>query len=145
MLDELDLDRLNAGGGFADALGMVFDEVQPDRLVGHIDIGPQHHQPFGLVHGGVWCSIVEAFGSVGGGINVHADGKTVVGVTNTTDFLRPVRDGRIDIVATPIQRGRQQHLWQVEMARADGKLVARGQVRLQVIDLVTPPTPDTGA
>lgn len=126
--------RLNDQAGFNDTLGMVFDTATPGRLTGHLEIGPQHHQPFGLVHGGVWCSIVETFGSLGGAITAVPMGKTVVGVTNTTDFLRPHREGRIDVVATALHLGRQQHLWQVEMSREDGKLVARGQVRLQVID-----------
>ena len=51
------------------------------------------------------------------------------------DFLRSVRHGRIDAVATPVHVGRLQHLWQVELTDAStGKLAARGQVRMQVID-----------
>ena len=57
-----------------------------------------------------------------------------MGVANSTDFLRPHREGRLRVVATPIQQGRTQQLWQVEISRPeDGKLVARGQVRLQNI------------
>jgi acyl-coenzyme A thioesterase PaaI-like protein len=55
-----------------------------------------------------------------------------VGVTNVTAFLRPHRSGRLDVVAVAVQQGRTQQLWQVEIRRPeDGKLVARGQVRLQ--------------
>jgi acyl-coenzyme A thioesterase PaaI-like protein len=39
------------------------------------------------------------------------------------------------VLAVPIQQGRTQQLWQVEIRRPDDdKLVARGQVRLQNID-----------
>jgi acyl-coenzyme A thioesterase PaaI-like protein len=39
-------------------------------------------------------------------------------------------------VATPVQQGRTQQLWQVEIRRAeDEKLVALGQVRLQNVDV----------
>ena len=34
-------------------------------------------------------------------------------------------------VATPIHRGRTQQIWMVEITGADGKLISRGQVRLQ--------------
>ncbi len=67
-------------------------------------------------------------------MRVVADGKIVVGVSNTTDFLRPTREGRLDGTATPVHVGRLQHLWQVEVTRDDDKLAARGQVRLQVLD-----------
>ena len=57
-----------------------------------------------------------------------------------TDFLRPQREGRLNVVAEPIQQGRTQQLWQVVITRAeDGKAVARGQVRLQNIDASTQP------
>ncbi|HZQ30373.1 MAG TPA: PaaI family thioesterase, partial [Mycobacterium sp.] len=56
---------------------------------------------------------------------------TVVGVSNHTDFLRSARDGRLTAVGTPIHRGRLQQLWLVEITDEQGRLVARGQVRLQ--------------
>ena len=44
--------------------------------------------------------------------------------------------GRLDVVAEPIQQGRTLQLWQVVLTRSgDGKLVARGQVRLQNVAL----------
>ena len=52
-----------------------------------------------------------------------------------TDFLRPHRTGPLQVVAVPIQQGRTQQLWQVEIRRPeDDKLIARGQVRLQNVD-----------
>jgi uncharacterized protein (TIGR00369 family) len=55
----------------------------------------------------------------------------VVGVSNQTDFLRSVRDGRLTATGTPIHRGRSQQLWLVEVTDEQDRLVARGQVRLQ--------------
>ena len=116
-----------------EALGLVLDLCSPDRVEAHVVVGPQHHQPYGIVHGGVYCSMVETLASVAGALRVLADRKIVVGVSNTTDFLRATREGRLDATATPVHVGRLQHLWQVEVARADGRLAARGQVRLQVL------------
>lgn len=134
-MDLLEIARLNANVGFGKLIGMSFDSAALDRVTGHLDVTPELHQPFGVVNGGVLCALVETFGSVGGGLNVVHDGKSVVGVANATDFLRPVVDGRLDVVATAIHIGRTQHLWLVEITRADGKLAARGQVRLQVVEL----------
>ncbi len=55
----------------------------------------------------------------------------VVGVANQTDFLRSVRVGELLAEALPIHRGRSQQLWAVEIMDGDGRLAARGQVRLQ--------------
>lgn len=116
-------------------VGIVYDTLARDRVTAHVEVGRDHQQPWGIVNGGVWCAVVESVGSVAAGMRVASAGKLVVGVHNATDFLRPVRTGRIDAVATPIHVGRTQQLWQVELTRAeDGKAVARGQLRLQVID-----------
>ena len=117
-------------GGFVALLGLKFDEVSGDRVVIRWQVRPELHQPFGIQHGGVYCSVVETAASVGGSVWLGDRGR-VVGVSNQTDFLRAVRDGELTAVGTPVHRGRSQQLWQVEITDADAQLVARGQVRLQ--------------
>ncbi|MDG4838225.1 PaaI family thioesterase [Micromonospora chokoriensis] len=117
-------------GGLVALLGLTFKEASPDRVVITWQVRPELHQPYGILHGGVYCSVVETAASVGGGLWL-ADRGTVVGVSNQTDFLRAVRDGELTAVGTPVHRGRSQQLWQVEITDADDRLVARGQVRLQ--------------
>ncbi|MEV4121538.1 PaaI family thioesterase [Micromonospora sp. NPDC049645] len=117
-------------GGFVALLGLTFEEASADRVVISWRVRPELHQPFGIQHGGVYCSVVETAASVGGSLWL-ADRGTVVGVSNQTDFLRAVRDGELTAVGTPVHRGRSQQLWQVEITDADERLVARGQVRLQ--------------
>lgn len=121
---------------FVEHVGLVLDYVSPTRVEAHLDAEQHHTQPYGILHGGVHATIVETLASVGAAANVAASGSGVVGVSNSTDFLRPHRTGRLVAVATPIHPGRTQQLWQVEIARAsDDKAVARGQVRLQVVDV----------
>ena len=116
-------------------VGLVWDRIAADRGEAHLDVTPSHHQPSGIVHGGVWCSVVESMASVLATLHALRDGRVCVGVHNATDFLRPVASGRVDGVATPVQVGRTQQLWLVELTRAsDGRPVARGQVRLAAVD-----------
>lgn len=124
-----------AASEFLRLLGCHFDEAGPTRMRGWFEVGPQHHQPFGILHGGVLCSVVETFASIGGWLAVREDGRTTVGVTNTTDFMRSTSAGRLDVDARAIHQGRTQQLWEVIVTRAgDGREVARGRVRLQNIE-----------
>lgn len=124
----------NDGFGTA-TLGLVWDQISLEAAHAHLEIDDRHHQPYGIVHGGVWCSVVESLASVAAALQVADSGRFVVGVSNSTDFLRSHRQGRIDAVATPIHVGRSQQLWQVVLSRAsDGAVVARGQVRLANVD-----------
>ncbi len=116
-------------------IGLTWDRLSLARGEAHFEATEQLHQPSGIVHGGVWCAVVESMASVCAAMAVLPRGLVCVGAHNATDFLRPHREGRVDGVATPIHVGRTQQLWQVELSRAtDGKALARGQVRLANID-----------
>ena len=125
---------IEVGGPFTDYLGIEFGELTGDRVVATWEAQPKHHQPYGIVHGGVHCSVVETLASVGAalwlGERAGAQGK-VVGVNNNTDFYRAVSDGVLTSTATPLHRGRSQQVWVVETVDAEGRTVSRGQVRLQ--------------
>ena len=117
-------------GPFVDHLGLRITEVAADRVVATWTASEKHHQPYGIVHGGVHASVVETLGSVGSAMWFGDRGK-VVGVNNSTDFYRAVREGEMTSVATPIHQGRTQQVWVVETKDADGRLVSRGQLRVQ--------------
>jgi 1,4-dihydroxy-2-naphthoyl-CoA hydrolase len=120
---------------FMRLLDIRFDECTPNLVRGSIAADERHHQPWGLIHGGLYTAAIETFATTGAFTAVKDRGQQAVGIANATDFLRPHRSGRLDVVATPIQQGRTQQLWQVEIRRPeDDKLVARGQVRLQNVD-----------
>lgn len=120
-------------GGFAQWLGLTIVEATGDRVVLEWKVRPDQWQTYGIVHGGVHCSVVETAASLGAAVWLGDRGK-VVGVSNQTDFLRAVHEGDMRAVATPIHRGRSQQLWVVEISDPDDRLVARGQVRLQNLD-----------
>ncbi len=120
-------------GPFVRHLGVEFGEVSGDTVTATWTAKPDLHQPYGIVHGGVHCSVVETLASVGAAIWVgeqDPDAK-VVGVNNNTDFYRAVSEGTLTSTATPLHRGRSQQVWVVETLDEAGKVASRGQVRLQ--------------
>ena len=117
-------------GEFVRHLGVRFTEVSGDRVVATWTAEPKLHQPYGIVHGGVHCGVIETLASVGAATWMGEKGK-VVGVNNNTDFYRAVREGELTSTATPLHRGRSQQVWLVETVDESGKVAARGQVRLQ--------------
>ncbi|HUI03981.1 MAG TPA: PaaI family thioesterase [Acidimicrobiales bacterium] len=126
--------------GWDSALGIRVEELTATRVVAYVDIDERHQQAYGIVHGGVWASVVESVASHGAAFAAReiTGEMAVVGVANATDFLRPHRAGRVRATGTPAFTGRSQQVWLVEIAReSDGKLVARGQLRLQ--NLAAPP------
>ena len=116
--------------GFTGSIGLKVQEASGDRIVMRWKVEPTQWQPYGITHGGVYCTVVETVASIAGALWLGDDGQ-VVGVSNHTDFLRAVREGELTATGTPIHRGRLQQLWLVEVHDEQDRLVARGQVRLQ--------------
>ena len=116
--------------GFIKLLGIRTEEASADRVVLTCPVTGDLLQPYGLVHGGVHATLAETAASVGAALWLGDRGK-VVGVSNHTDFVRAVRDGRLRAEATPLARGRTTQLWQVEIRDEQHRLVAHAKVRLQ--------------
>lgn len=125
---ELDPEAFDVG--FAKLIGLRTIEASGDRVVLQWEMNADLLQPNGIAHGGVHCAAVETAATYGAALWFGGRGR-VVGVSNHTDFLRPVTAGILTATATPIQRGRSQQLWRVEITDTDLRLVAIGQVRLQ--------------
>lgn len=121
-------------GGFEKTLGLRFTTVTLDEVVAEVPIGAHLLQPYGLVHGGVYCSIVETLCSVGAAIRTMPAGKTTVGLDNSTSFLRAAREGTLTGRAVPVHLGRRTQLWEAEVLDEDGRRVASGRVRMMVLD-----------
>ena len=121
---------------FDSEIGLTYREVTPDGITAELTVKPTLLQPMGIVHGGVWCSVVESLASVSAYVWLSANGGgNVVGVNNNTDFLRAVTEGTVHAVSEPVHRGRRQQLWLVTIRDDRERLVARGQVRLQNLEI----------
>lgn len=134
-------------GPWAGNIGMRPTVARPDCLQAIWTGNAGLNQPFGLVNGGVHCTVTETLGSLASAIwrldsTLSEDDPipdlsdltvfpTVVGLSNHTDFYRPLRTQAVTSTATPIHTGRLQQVWQVVTVDDADRLVARGQVRIQ--------------
>lgn len=121
-------------GGWNEAMGLRFLRATADEVVAELDVARVHQQPYGIVHGGVHAGVIETLASAGAALSAGARGQTVVGLENSTTFIRAVREGTLRATARPLTRGRRTQVWETTVADADGRLVATGRVRLLCLE-----------
>ena len=134
MSDDALLATINALDGWAREMGVVVTVASAEEVVAHFDVAPKHLQAYGIVHGGVHCGVVETVTSVGAAMVAMARGQKVVGLENSTSFIRGVRSGRLTATAKPVTRGRKTQVWEAWIRDEQGQLVAEGKVRLLCLD-----------
>jgi uncharacterized protein (TIGR00369 family) len=126
--------NLVSAGNFSSEIGLVFESATKDRVVGTVEIEARHLQPAGIVHGGVYCTIVESLASMGAFLNLAEQGLMCAGIENHTSFLRSINTGKATGVAVPVNLGRTTHLWDVEVRDERERLLAKGSVRMAVLE-----------
>ena len=121
--------------GWVQAMGMTITHATKDEVRAELTVGQQHLQGYGIVHGGVHCGIIETLSSMGAYLFAREMGKQVVGLENSTSFIRAVRAGaKLHAVARPVTRGRQTQVWQAQVLDEEERVVATGRVRLLCLD-----------
>ena len=123
-----------AQDGWAEQMGLRYLTVTESEVLAELPISPKHHQPMGIVHGGVYCSIVETVCSVGAFLHASKRGLFVVGVDNQTSFLKATRAGTLRASARPLSVGRRTQLWEANIHDEAGALIATGRVRLIAVE-----------
>ncbi|MBK4140904.1 hotdog fold thioesterase [Corynebacterium macginleyi] len=130
LLNDEELEKLNSvNGGFAEFIGLTFERVGPAEARARLTVSPQHHQPWGVANGGLYCTIAETVASIA---SVAAADAPAMGVNNSTDFIKATAKGELEAVATPIQLGKRTHVWNVDI-RQDNTLIARTTLRTMIL------------
>lgn len=124
----------DARNGLGTLLGIKLQETTPERVVATMPVTPQHHQPFGFLHGGASVALAETAASIGGYLNCPP-GKAAFGLEINANHLRPVREGTLTATATPLHRGRSTQVWDVKIADERGQLICVGRCTVAVVDV----------
>ena len=73
--------------GFEETIGLNMVSVALDEVVGELEVAPHLLQPYGLVHGGIYCAMIESLASIGAGVPIR------VTTAHTLEETSPARIG----------------------------------------------------
>lgn len=89
-----------------------------------VDAYNRHHNPMGVVHGGVLCDLADAAMGVAftGGLE---EGESFVTIQLSATYLLSIRAGRLIATGRVLQQGRSAGHAEAEVTDIEGRLVAR--------------------
>ena len=115
-----------------DKLGIRITDFDPDRLVATMPV-EGNEQPYGLLHGGATCALVETVGSWAAALHVGPE-RQVVGIELNASYLRAATEGHVTAVCTPVRRGRTLATFQVDVTDEQGRQTATARLTCLVKD-----------
>jgi 1,4-dihydroxy-2-naphthoyl-CoA hydrolase len=114
-----------------DKLGIEIVDFNPERLVATMPV-EGNQQPFGLLHGGATCSLVETVGSWAAALGAGPD-RQAVGVELNVSYLRAATQGVVTAVATPVRRGRTLATFTIEVTDEQGRVTASARLTCMLL------------
>jgi uncharacterized protein (TIGR00369 family) len=115
------------GGGeppIARLIGFRLTVFERDRAVVEFEAGPQHANPMGTLHGGVFCDVADAAMGTAWASGL-AEGETCTTIELKINFFRPFRIGKLVAEASVVRRGRSIGYVECDMRDEQGRLLAR--------------------
>jgi uncharacterized protein (TIGR00369 family) len=117
---------------FAGLLGIEWLDDDPDAARARVDVRGELLQPFGIVHGGVMSTLVESVCSRATALAVYGDGMVAMGQSINVNFMRPISEGSIEVLATARHRGRTTWVWEAEILDDQERICALSQMTVAI-------------
>jgi 1,4-dihydroxy-2-naphthoyl-CoA hydrolase len=114
-----------------DKLGIKIIDFDPDRVVATMPVAGSE-QPFGLLHGGATCSLMETIGSWAAMLGA-GEGRKAVGVELNASYVKAATSGVVTAVCTPVRRGRSLATFLIQVSDDKGQLTASGRLTCMIL------------
>jgi 1,4-dihydroxy-2-naphthoyl-CoA hydrolase len=118
--------------GYDRLYGLEFLELSEAEVRARVMVRDELKQPVGLVHGGVFASLAESITSLATAAVVMPEGNMATGLSNSTNFLRPITQGAVNARATCLHRGRTTWVWDVRMSDDEDRTCAVTRMTIAV-------------
>jgi len=106
-------------------LGIELVRAAPQLVAARLDYAPELCTAGGLLHGGALMALADGCGGVCAFLNLPDGAIGTATIESKTNFLRGVREGAVNASTRPLHAGRTTIVIETEVARDDGKLVAK--------------------
>lgn len=109
LMEQLHIEYLEAGDGF---------------VRGKMPVNERTKQPMGILHGGANLALAETIGGLGSALIVDLDEYDVRGSQISANHVGITRKGWVFAEAILIHKGRNTHVWNIDIRDEEGKMVS---------------------
>ena len=119
-----EIKKLNEGT-MMETLGIEYIDVKEGYVCARMMVRPDLSQPYGMLHGGASMALAESIGGVGSAFYLGIDNYIIRGMQMSANHVKAAKVGTyVYATATIIHKGRQTHVWNIDIKNEDDELVS---------------------
>lgn len=118
-----DLNKINQGT-LMEQLHIEYLEVADGYVKAKMPVNERTKQPMGILHGGANLALAETIGGLGSALIVDLDEFDVRGSQISANHVGTAHTGYVFAEANIIHRGRNTHVWNIDIIDEEGKKVS---------------------
>lgn len=112
-------------GTMMETLGIEYLEVREGYVYARMFVKQELAQPYGMLHGGASMALAESIGGAGSSCYVDMKTHVIRGMQFSANHVKAAKVGTyVYATATIIHRGRQTHVWNIDIKNEDNELVS---------------------
>ena len=112
-------------GTMMETLGIEYLEVKEGFVYARMFVKKELSQPYGMLHGGASMALAESIGGVGSAVYVDIETYVIRGMQMSANHVKAAKVGSyVYATATILHKGRQTHVWNIDIKNEDGDLVS---------------------
>lgn len=124
MMSLEEIKKLNEGT-MMETLGIEYIDVKEGYVCARMMVRPDLSQPYGMLHGGASMALAESIGGVGSAFYLGIDNYIIRGMQMSANHVKAAKVGTyVYATATIIHKGRQTHVWNIDIKNEDEELVS---------------------
>lgn len=121
------LDEINAinDGTMMATLGIEYLDISDGYVYARMLVKKELSQPYGMLHGGASMAMAESVGGVGSAYCVGMENNIIRGMQLNANHVKTAMVGTyVYATATLLHKGRQTHVWNIDINNEDKELVS---------------------
>jgi len=120
--------------GFRKLIGLTLLDLQESSAMMGLEIGAQHLNSLGTLHGGIIATMIDHAGGMAGCLCKETGRlRKAVTLSLTSSFLSPATEGKVTATGRKRPGGRQIFVSTVEITDETGRLIAIGEATYRYI------------
>ena len=124
MLSLEEIKEINEGT-MMEALGIEYLELREGFVYARMFVKKELSQPYGMLHGGASMAMAESIGGVGSAYYLGIKDYIIRGMQFSANHVKAAKVGTyVYATATIIHKGRQTHVWNIDIKNEDNELVS---------------------